>query len=925
MKIRSIILGTLSVCVLIGGVGFAAYYTLRGQARPVEVAPVSNMCYDGSWFIFEDSMAGSVTSQASQNVSLDMEYDIDEVFVTEGQTVTEGTPLFSYDMTLEEIELEGNEIELLSLQLQLSREQKELTKYRNMKPTSTAAWQLPSLTLTARAAEQEASVEDAASVDAADIPDASDGSDMSVSVESVEPAGSAERVEEGRYLDSAGTAVEDGGLVIEEIETVGGSSGTEDQVYLRAVGQYEDLMNTLLLFADEDGTLDETREIALALQKAVDFYQEKLANRIEEELKDEDGGTVVEIRYELKRNVRRVLSDEELKELEEYVAQMEVWEDSFAAFYEESSDDGIASETTAEESGEIILETEEKMSEAGADGELIDVESPDLSGQEEDAGETEGADEEDAGQEEDAGETTGDAGQEEDAGETAGDDDTEEAGQEEDAGETAGTDEEDAAGQEETGETVNESDAEDAGREDDVMQEEDAAYLISQFLLMVEDIEQASSADQADLRTALMFYQQNLADAPQIIVEDAESATTIAELLAYQNLREEIISHLKLTEDEESSDADAAELKTAYVRLCIEFCILLLDEEDENFLNELTAVYEAYLALPDNEQRGRLKNRDRLLGLALIYELIDLGTVEEEPETDTSGLDDEWDEFDEDETDDWDDWDDDWDDWDDDWYDDWYDWDDEDYTAEELEEIITELEESVKELELDIRECELTVEQSRRVVDGKVVTSTLNGTVISVGDEDGNYDDEYFVRVASTTGLYAKGVISELQLDTVNVGDEISGITDDGESFSAEIIEVSEYPDVNGSDRVYGSGNTNAAYYTFYAKIDDPDGIEEGYAELTLSTFYSDSQDSIWLDVYMVRTDGAGNNYVYVEGSDGKLEQRFVTTGSTYDDWAIEITAGLHRSDNIAFPYGDDVYVGAPTKEVSSLEALYED
>ncbi|MCC8066867.1 MAG: HlyD family secretion protein, partial [Clostridiales bacterium] len=137
--------------------------------------------------------------------------------------------------------------------------------------------------------------------------------------------------------------------------------------------------------------------------------------------------------------------------------------------------------------------------------------------------------------------------------------------------------------------------------------------------------------------------------------------------------------------------------------------------------------------------------------------------------------------------------------------------------------------------------------------------------------------------------------------------------------FTAVIKEVSEYPDPSGSDYVY-SGNSNASYYPFYALIDDPEGIEEEGAEMTLSDAYADSSDSVCLDSYFVRTDSTGNNYVYVQGEDGKLEMRYVTTGRTFYDYYIEITAGLSESDLITFPYGDNVYEGAPTQEVDSLD-----
>lgn len=46
------------------------------------------------------SLEGIITSDVSQKVQLSENQIVQEVFVQEGQEVKEGTPLFSYDMTL---------------------------------------------------------------------------------------------------------------------------------------------------------------------------------------------------------------------------------------------------------------------------------------------------------------------------------------------------------------------------------------------------------------------------------------------------------------------------------------------------------------------------------------------------------------------------------------------------------------------------------------------------------------------------------------------------------------------------------------------------------------------------------------------------------------------------------------------------------
>lgn len=315
----------------------------------------------------------------------------------------------------------------------------------------------------------------------------------------------------------------------------------------------------------------------------------------------------------------------------------------------------------------------------------------------------------------------------------------------------------------------------------------------------------------------------------------------------------------------------------------------------EEVLAAVIAARDAYAALPE-EAKPYIWNFDRLTELMKEYGV----EFETESESETES------EFP----------------WDD-GYDDWGDWGDggDGYTAEELKEMIEEKEDELKEADLDIREQKLTVRQKQRVVDGKIVKSTLNGTVVSIGSEDGSSDDDYFLKVASAEGLYAQGSMNELSLADIHVGDTISGMLQNtGDSFTAVVKEISDYPDPNGSYYSYGSENTNASYYRFLALIDDPEGLEEGDAELQLSESLYDYSDAIYLEKYFVRTESDGRSYVMKQGEDGLLTKQYVTTGKTIYGWAIEIVSGVTLEDKLAFPYGNDVVEGAKTNEVDQLD-----
>ena len=73
------------------------------------------------------------------------------------------------------------------------------------------------------------------------------------------------------------------------------------------------------------------------------------------------------------------------------------------------------------------------------------------------------------------------------------------------------------------------------------------------------------------------------------------------------------------------------------------------------------------------------------------------------------------------------------------------------------------------------------------------------------------------------------------------------------------------------------------------------------------------------VDVDYIRTE-EGKSYVYVQGAEGKLEKREITTGPTL--WGqTKIYSGMEMGEYVAFPYG--VKEGAPTEE-KNLSDLYQ-
>lgn len=244
------------------------------------------------------------------------------------------------------------------------------------------------------------------------------------------------------------------------------------------------------------------------------------------------------------------------------------------------------------------------------------------------------------------------------------------------------------------------------------------------------------------------------------------------------------------------------------------------------------------------------------------------------------------------------------------------------YTAEELTEAIHEKEQAIKNDDLDIRKNELEVAKVQKRADNGIVTSTINGVVKKIQEIGNISNEEPFMVVVGSEGLYVTGTLSELVLDQVKKGQIVNGYSyETGVGFEAKITSISEYP--AEANQYYGEGNRNASYYPYTAYIEDADGLSNGtFVGLTMTIDEENSDDMISIPRAMVRKEGA-KNYVYKQKK-GKLIKQYVKTGRIFWGSSIEILKGLKQDDYIAFPYGKTAKEGIRTEEAESME-LYEE
>ena len=235
------------------------------------------------------------------------------------------------------------------------------------------------------------------------------------------------------------------------------------------------------------------------------------------------------------------------------------------------------------------------------------------------------------------------------------------------------------------------------------------------------------------------------------------------------------------------------------------------------------------------------------------------------------------------------------------------------FTSAQIAQMRSEKEKEIRDLEFQIKmaEAEYAIKQTEMET-GEVIAN-IDGTVVALLDEEeARLTGQPILKVSGGGGFYMQGAVSELEKDNLQIGQEVT-VNDwnTGMTYTGTIQSVGDFPTSNGYWS--GVGNPNVSYYPFTVFIDESADLQEGsYVNVTFST--ATTQQGIYLENPFLRTE-QGKSYVYVRGEDGKLEQRFVTTGKALWGSYTEVLDGLTSEDYIAFPYGKNVVVGADTVE----------
>ena len=235
------------------------------------------------------------------------------------------------------------------------------------------------------------------------------------------------------------------------------------------------------------------------------------------------------------------------------------------------------------------------------------------------------------------------------------------------------------------------------------------------------------------------------------------------------------------------------------------------------------------------------------------------------------------------------------------------------YTAAQIAQMRSEQEKKIQELEFNIKIADADYKIMQTEMNDGTVESEIDGQVISVLTEQEAKDTKQpVVKVSGGGGFYIQGVISELERENLQIGQEVT-VNDwnSGGTYTGTVKSVGDFPSLR--DGYTGMGNPNTSYYPFTVFVD---GTADLQADRYVSVQYStgSGQTGIYLQNPFLRTEN-GQSFVYVRGAGGKLEKRIVTTGKSLWGNYTQILSGLSEEDLVAFPYGKNVKEGASTVE----------
>lgn len=233
------------------------------------------------------------------------------------------------------------------------------------------------------------------------------------------------------------------------------------------------------------------------------------------------------------------------------------------------------------------------------------------------------------------------------------------------------------------------------------------------------------------------------------------------------------------------------------------------------------------------------------------------------------------------------------------------------YTAAEIAKMRVDTQNQITEKDLEVRMAKVEVAQMRNELSGGEVYSKVDGVVKAVRTEEEARDTgEPVLLISGGGGFSIEGSISELMLDTVNIGDSVTVMSfENGMTYDGTVTNIIDLPVEN--DMYFGDGAA-ASYYPVTVFVSEDSNLRE-YEYVSIN-YDSEVKNAKYLESMFVLNEN-GSSYVYAVGSDGLLEKRKISTGGTMYGYLTQVRSGLSDDDYVAFPYGNNVRSGAKVEQ----------
>lgn len=143
---KKIIIGILVAALIAGGTAGGGVYYKKSHQKTVSVVSVDSLA--GSYYAEDTNLDGNITASAVQNISVDKDMIIQELYVSKGDSVKKGDKLISFDMTLVEMELNIAKLKQKQQEQNLNKAISRLNSLKNGGPIEESDGDTESLTNT---------------------------------------------------------------------------------------------------------------------------------------------------------------------------------------------------------------------------------------------------------------------------------------------------------------------------------------------------------------------------------------------------------------------------------------------------------------------------------------------------------------------------------------------------------------------------------------------------------------------------------------------------------------------------------------------------------------------------------------------------------------------------------------------------------